>query len=329
MTTLNGPSVRFDTSQIGRLRELLERFSTLKQIVGDFVRFRVVIDANFVIQELIQRVRFPERCTALEELIQATVIDAYAPRWLDEEMVSAVTKTASKRKMSREALWAQWQVYRRLLKWDDQLNEPGQHSTATIDPKDTPYIELEKKIGAHGILSKDAHIKKMGGHPLTLDFVFSTRRYARATIACVSIRVLGVVVSLLAFKALVETLRAATRGLTALPDGVKALLLLAGAAALLHPGARTRICEMAREMSALIVPVWNGVSEFVLAAATMATVAQSESTSSLAEASLAVRPPCAVNTGALARPRSRSRRKRSTPRRTQLDRGRVTRVSSP
>jgi hypothetical protein len=92
MTTLISPSVRFDTSQIGRLREILERFSTLKQIVGDFVRFRVVIDANFVIQELIQRVRFPERCTALEELILATVIDAYAPRWLDEEMVSAVTQ---------------------------------------------------------------------------------------------------------------------------------------------------------------------------------------------------------------------------------------------
>jgi hypothetical protein len=74
VNTLKSPIVRFDTSQIGRLREILERFSNLKQIVGDFVRFRVVIDANFVIQELIQRVRFPERCTALEELIQASTL---------------------------------------------------------------------------------------------------------------------------------------------------------------------------------------------------------------------------------------------------------------
>jgi hypothetical protein len=232
--------------------------------------------------------------------------------------------------MSREALWAQWQIYRRLLKWDDQLNKPGLRSTATIDPKDAPYIDLEEKIAAHGILSKDAHIRKMGGHPLTLDFVFSTRRYARATVACVSIRVLGVAVSLVAFKVLTETLRAAARGLTALPDAVKGLLLLAGVAALLHPGARKRICVMAGDVTALIVPVWNCVSEFVLAAATIATEAQIESTSSLAEASLAVRSPRVVsNTGALTRPRSRTRRKRSTPRRTQLREDRIPQVSSP
>jgi hypothetical protein len=245
-------------------------------------------------------------------------------------MVSAVAKTASKRKMSREDLWAQWQIYRRLLKWDDQLNKPGLHSMATIDPKDAPYIDLEEKIAAHGILSKDAHIRKMGGHPLTLDFVFSTRRYARATVACVSIRVLGVVVSLLAFKVLTETLRAATRGLTALTDAAKGLLLLAGVAALLHPGARKCICEMAGDMTALIVPVWNCVSEFALAAATIATEAQIESTSSLAEASLAVRSPRVVtNTAALTRPRSRTRRKRITPRRTQLCGNRIPQVSSP
>jgi hypothetical protein len=55
-----GPSPRFDTAQIGPLRDMLCRFGNLRAAIADFVRIWVVVDANFVIQELMQRVRFPE-----------------------------------------------------------------------------------------------------------------------------------------------------------------------------------------------------------------------------------------------------------------------------
>jgi hypothetical protein len=51
-----GTPPRFDTAQIGLLREILPRFGNLRATLGDFVRIRVVVDANFVIQELMQRV---------------------------------------------------------------------------------------------------------------------------------------------------------------------------------------------------------------------------------------------------------------------------------
>jgi predicted nucleic acid-binding protein len=296
---------RFDTAQIGPLRNILARFANLKPAVGDFVQFRVVVDANFVIQELMQRVRFPERRTALEELIRATVIDAYAPRWLDFEMPSAIAQTAAKRKMSAEALWVEWQCYRQLLKWDESLRSPECLGIVDVDPKDAPYVHLEDKIFAHGILSKDAHIKRMGGHPLTLDFVFSARRYARGAVACVSIRVMGVMISTIALKAVVDALRATTRALTALPDGVKVLLLLSALLAVLHPGMRKSICDVGAEVGSLLAPIWNVLWEIAMAASALERDARSEATASLAEASAAVKP-C---------PQARLRRRR--PRRSR------------
>jgi predicted nucleic acid-binding protein len=279
---------RFDTAQIGPLRDVLTKFG-LKSGIGDFVRFRVVVDANFVIQELMQRVRYPERRTALEELIRATVIDAYAPRWLDCEMESAIVQTAAKRKLAVEALRLEWQSYRLLLKWDDSLRAPDTIGPSQIDPKDAPYIQLEGRIAAHGILSKDAHIKRMGGHPLTLDFVLSARRYARGAVACISIRMMGVVISMVAVKALVESIRGLARALTALPEAAKVLLFVAMMAAVLHPGARKRIADISVALGELWVPIWNFLWEFFLTAATVANDAQAEATTSLAEASAAVR----------------------------------------
>jgi predicted nucleic acid-binding protein len=281
---------RFDTAQIGPLRIALTKLGALKSGIGDFVRFRVVVDANFVIQELIQRIRHPERRTALEELIGATIIEAHAPRWLDHEMESAIHQTAAKRSLSADALRLEWQNYRLMLKWDDSLRTPDGNDDGQIDPKDAPYIRLQERIGAHGILSKDRHIKQMGGHPLTLDFVLSARRYARGAVTCIGIRVAGAVVSVIAIKVLIDAIGGIARGLAALPESAKVLLLLAAVAALLHPKSREWICDLSFAVIEHWVPIWNVLSEFLVAAAALANEAQTEAITSLAQASAVVRP---------------------------------------
>jgi len=281
---------RFDTAQIGPLRDLLSRFANLKPTIGDFVRFRVVVDANFIIQDLTQRVRHPERGTALEELIRATVVDAYAPRWLDTEMLSAIQQTAKKRRLPVDALQREWLSYRQLLRWDDSLRVPDGNCANAADPKDTPYVVLEDKIAAHGILSKDAHIKRMGGHPLTLDFVLSARRYARGAVACVSIRFMGILVSMIALRTLYEAVRGIGQTLVRLPDGLKVLLLLLVIAALVHPGARKWISDKSLELCERLAPYWGVVLDVIMRATALASEAQAQATASLLEASAAVRP---------------------------------------
>jgi hypothetical protein len=103
----NDSRLDFDTAQIAALRGVVARFSELRAAIGDIVQFRVIVDANFVIQTLIHRVRFPARgatATAIEELVRATVLDVVAPRWLESELVSAIPKASKRSKVSEAEL---------------------------------------------------------------------------------------------------------------------------------------------------------------------------------------------------------------------------------
>lgn len=254
------PEIKFDTTHIGFLREVLDKNSSLRDAIGPIVQFRIVVDANFVIQDLTQHVRYPERgATALEELVKATVVEVFAPRWLDSEMASAIPQVAAKRKLPEEELWAHWMEYRTLLKWDETYLTASGDGESVVDPKDMPYVQLEKAIGAHGILSQDRHIEKMGGNRLTLDFVLSTRSYARATVVTLGLRVCGLMLGVVALKALMKLLQVFGRVIGKLPDSARAILLVSIIAALAHPGARKWIYERFTTLAATVKPVLDGV----------------------------------------------------------------------
>jgi hypothetical protein len=101
-------------------------------------------------------------------------------------MVSAIPQATAKCNVPAATLWERWNEYSALLVWDETLREPGSASSDCCDPKDLPYVLLERKIGANGTLTKDPHIAKLGGHPLTLDFVLSARGYARTVVVAVN-----------------------------------------------------------------------------------------------------------------------------------------------
>ena len=188
-------AIRFDTSQLGHIRKIIDQVPALRASIGEIARFKLVADANFVIQELIHAVRCPNHgASAFEEMVKASVIEVFAPRWLETEMTIAISKAAKRSKVSEAALRAKWTEFRELLKWDESLKEPDAGSTAFCDLKDHPYVLLEKKLRADGILTKDTDIARMGGHPLTHDFVFCTRNYARSAITTASIQAISVVV---------------------------------------------------------------------------------------------------------------------------------------
>jgi predicted nucleic acid-binding protein len=320
---MNTALTGFNTAQIGRLRALLDRNSGLNSLIGDVVRFRVVVDANFVIQDLIQHVRFPARGrTALEELIIATVVDVHAPRWLEAEMASAIPQVAAKRKLSEPQLRRAWTEYARLLRWDETLREPGPEGTGYRDPKDLPYLALEQKLSADGILTKDVDISAMGGHLLTLDFVLSARGYARAAVATVSLRLTGVALTLAALKLCSELVRAAARKVGALPAPVKVALLVGGLFLLVHPGARRWLTERLDALGTVVAPLAAGISEISATVLALHDEAQARAADSLATASGAVRP------RTLPTPTAPTIRRRRATRRRMVRRFKVT-VQNP
>lgn len=311
---MSTPTPRFDTAQLGPLRSVIARLPALQACIGNIVQFRLVVDANFVIQELIHRIRRPDHGpSAFEELIKATVIDVYAPRWLDMEMVTAIPKAAKRSKVSEAELHSKWMQFRTLLKWDETLCEPGPPSGSVCDPKDLPYVLLEQKLNADGILTKDAHIARLGGHPLTLDFVFTTRNYARSAVTNVSIRVMGVVVPTVAVMAVVELLRRIAHGFGALPNPAKALLVVVGAIALLYPTSRKWIMNRCVDTYKLMQPPMDELMQIAGTLAATSAVAEAQASLHLQEATRVIRLKRSV---VVASPRVRRRRARRSSRST-------------
>ena len=90
----------FDPTHLTQLRALLEQPTFRPLWLKGLVRLRVVVDANCILQSLVYREEHPAcRATALEEAIKSTVLEVYAPRWLDEEMRSAIAQAAQIRNL--------------------------------------------------------------------------------------------------------------------------------------------------------------------------------------------------------------------------------------
>lgn len=243
--------LRIDTVNIRHLRELLSGDGSLFTSIGQFAQFRVIIDANFVIRDLLQKVKYPERGkTALEELVIASVMEVYAPRWLETDLRSAIQQTSRKRKVAEVDLWTAWSHYQTLIKWDETWEKPPDDFKLTDDPKDLPYVLLETLLGANGVLSNDRDIERMGGNRLTLDFVFSTREYARSAVVSVSIRMSGQLVGTMAIESLVRVITAVRRTLTKLSPNWKFVLFCVAVFVLLHPSSRTWIVEQLLRLGA-------------------------------------------------------------------------------
>jgi predicted nucleic acid-binding protein len=241
--------LRIDTANIRRLRALLSSDNELFASIGQLAQFRVVIDANFVIRDLLQKIRHPERGeTALDELVSASVIEVYAPRWLETELKSAIQQISKKGGVAEDHLWSAWSHYQALIKWDETWVKPPDEFKPTDDPKDLPYVFLETLVGANGVLSNDRDIERMGGNRLTLDFVLSTRDYARAAVVSVCISVSGRFVGTMAIGSLVRVIAAIKSSLEKLSPKWKLALFGVAVFAFLHPSSRAWLTKQLRKL---------------------------------------------------------------------------------
>lgn len=257
-------TARFDTGQLGLLREMVKKLAAHKVVITGIVQFTVVVDVNMVVPDLVYRVRFPDRgATAFEELIRSTVLVAHAPRWLDIEMVSAISQVSMQYGLPAEALWARWREFQTLIVWDETLRDPGEIGGECCDPKDLPYVLLESKLQADGILTRDRHIARIGGHPLTLDFVLSSRNYAREVVKTVTLRVAGVIVPTASLMILDHILRSIGRGVASLPPSVKAFLVAAGLVALAHPRSRQWLVDQCVELGVALASAGSSLIELI------------------------------------------------------------------
>lgn len=292
----------FDTAQLGQLRSLLEKPTFRPLLISGLIRLRVVVDANCVVQSLIYRQRNPNcRATALEETVKSTVLEVHAPRWLDLEMRSAIAHAAERQRLSPVALWARWEELRPLLIWDDSLAGPDYEQVDCCDPKDVAYVELERKIGAAGILSKDRHIRKLGGHALDQDFLLDAKRYARAAGVSVSIRVCGVLISAVTLKVAADAVLSICRLFARLPPAAQGLLVLGGIAAVLHPQSRRWLGNRLELLAEASQPALKAIIVTITQLAQVSVESQGRADAHLRQMQRALRPQPVQCAGAAAK----------------------------
>lgn len=257
--------INLDSSLLAQVRALAHAHSALANLVSGIAEFRLIIDANFVVSDLLQKIRHPEWATAVEELIRCSVFVVIAPRWLETELVeSALPQTAEKRGIPLEELKKHWGEYSKQLTWDETMTAPPVEIEGDVDPKDVPYVASQIMQDAVGVLSKDKHISRLGGTRLSFDFVLSARRYARTIVVSVGIRMSGMLISFVTVAALIEALKGLAILFSKLPPLVQAAVIATIIVAMLDPKSRIWIWAKLRGLAGFAAPVLSVIGEAVV-----------------------------------------------------------------
>lgn len=276
MSKHSAPPYFVPSDKLRELKQLLSDSPVFKQVLAEIAEFRVVLDTSVVLAEIIWLARHEEAAslrTGLLEVMEAGTAVVYAPPRLEEEVEKHLPRISLECGISTEALRIQWAKYKPHLRVLEPLLETRNINQPAIDPNDLDFLAIADKIAAHGILSRDSDIRRMGGTQLGLDFVLCVRDYSRAAAIDVHLRCCGMslgVVAVSVVYAVISGIRALLEGFSRLPPPIKVLLIVAAIILVVHPGSRARLAQFFREMGNRISEATSFVAEHVAEASSLA-----------------------------------------------------------
>lgn len=253
------------SDKLRKVKEFIQKLPELKAAFGEIMEFRLVVDTSIVLADirwLAKNQMDKSVRTGLMEIIDAGIADVFAPRKLVMEVEKHLPRIALQAGVTVVELRDKWSAYKTRLRIHDV--KLGERHLNTIDPEDTEFIVLAQRMGAHGVLTKDRHIKQMGGRALELDFILSVRDYSRATAIEFNITFMGLqlgVLTLAMGSALIELIRGLIGGIAKLPDWAKLLLLSGAVFAVLHPPTKAKIKKGYENL----ISGWNEISPMIFA----------------------------------------------------------------
>lgn len=240
-------TVRSD--KLKQLRVVIRSWKESSAVIGSAAQFRLVVDSNVVLGDLLWLVsgRTNDNAkTQLMETIVAETIDLYAPPVLFKEVEEKIPLIAAQKGLDANLMYAQWSIYKTQIKIAEPDNEKVRALQNGVDPNDAEFIALEQTIGASGVISKDRHIGQMGGNHISVTCITHLRNYSRSTAIEMNIKVNGVMfakVSYAAIAGMYAGSKALIEGVSKAPDWVKVALLAGGLLVALHPGARASVAR--------------------------------------------------------------------------------------
>jgi predicted nucleic acid-binding protein len=237
-------SVSVPSDELLRLRDLFLNWPPFFRLLEIPPPFRLVIDTNAVVEELLYLVksrRNPSARTGLQEAIDSGAVVAFAPPKLRDEIAKHLPRLAREGGIPEESLRRAWAGYQSRITFVDVREASAEEMSSAVDPDDLPFVYLYRKLDADAVLSRDRDIGEMGAHSVELEVMLCVRDYAREKAPEVTLRAGALVVTVPAFvgaHALIKLLRMAAKGFAELPVAVQLALLAGALAACVHPGSR-------------------------------------------------------------------------------------------
>lgn len=234
------------------LRDLIDGWRGFNGLIEGAASFSIVLDTNVVIGDLLWlavKRRNPEAKTELMEIVAAGTVVVYVPPRLLREVEEKIPLIAAEKGLDAAKLFAEWESYRTQLVVKDPGEECINAYAKGVDPDDADFVALERAMSASGVFSKDKHIAMMGGNQLSVDTIASLRGYSRATAIELTIKVNGLVMTVIgaaAIRSLFAGCQALIESLSRAPEWVKVALFIGGAFAVLHPGTREYLTRQFR-----------------------------------------------------------------------------------
>jgi len=251
------------------LRETINKLSHVRDLVGNAIQLRVVIDTNVVLKDLIflsKNAKKADVRTSLIEVIEAGTIQPYAPTWLCTEVELHIPAIAKKKNIDLESIRAHWVQYKKKIKFIEIDIEKIAEYDDSNDPKDAPFVILEEQLGAFGVLSDDDDIEKIGGNRIPLDVLISLRDYSRHASVELKIKYMGVVSGFITI-ALITKIVNGISGLVKRAGNLPKPILYAAIGfsiwVVLDPKKKSKVMQKFNSLSETISPVLSGLGELI------------------------------------------------------------------
>ena len=263
------------SDELLHLREIMAGLSDVHKHMGNAIQLRIVVDTNVILKDLIflsKNARQAEAKTGLQEAMAAGTIIAHAPLWLCDEVEKHIPSICEDKKISLDVMEGHWDEYRKNIQFFDIAEERLAGYADSVDPKDAPFIELEKEIDAFGILSDDSHIENMGGTRITLDVIVSMRDYSRHSAIEFKIKYMGVMTGTLSIKlitAIFKSIGGVFQGIKNLPKPVLYALLAGAVWVILDPKMRTKVMDKLRGFGVIMAPALGEAGQLIAELSTL------------------------------------------------------------
>jgi len=245
------PSIPSDN--LLHLRELFINWQPFFRLLEIIPQFRLVIDTNVIIKELLYLVKSrknPSARTGLQEAIDSGAVVALAPYKLRDEVLRHIPRLAEERGISEESLRRAWLEYQLRINFVDVGPISDEEAASAVDPDDLPFVYLYRKVNADAVVSGDRHIRAMGAHSIGPGLMIHIRDYARSRAPEVTLRAGTFMVTIpivAGAHALVKLVTRAAKVVAKLPPGVHLMMLASALAVSAHPRSRRALAVFASE----------------------------------------------------------------------------------